>query len=128
MSSWNPFKYPPRAVIKSVWGFLLPGLGLLLDAIRENGAITWTDAIVAFLVAAVSGYAVFAAQNTPPGDITPAEAEAGRASLDNLLGIVGVVFILIALLGLFKVLALTLTVVLILLAIGLVLLVFSYRG
>lgn len=131
MNSWNPFKYPPRAVLKSVWGFLLPGFAILLNAFTEaqgdpTDPVTKFDYIIALLTAIVTGYTVFAVQNTPPGEVTPAEA--GTAGLGLILTVVGIVLIIVGILALLKVLAISLAVSIILVVIGLLLVVFGRAG
>lgn len=135
MNSWNPFKYPPRAVIKSVWAFLLPGFAILLNAFTEaqsdpTDPVTGLDYIIAGLTAFVTGYTVFAVQNTPPGNVTPAEAdnnEGGYAGVSLVLLIVGILLIAIAVLALFKVLAISLAWVILLVIAGFLLLFFAHR-
>lgn len=120
--SWNPFSYPARAVVKSLWGFMLPGLAILLKTLQDNGKISLTDVLVAFLTASVVGYSVFAAENDPPGAITPREA--GSV---GLLFVVGVVLVIVGILGLFHVLALSLAIAIVLVVVGLILLVVDRR-
>lgn len=134
MNSWNPFKYPPRAVIKAVWGFFLPGFGILLNAFTEaqsdpTDPVTGLDYVIALLTAVVTGYTVFAAQNTPPGEVTPKEAEGGYAAgLGLLFVVVGIVLIIIGILALLHVLSISLTVSILLIVIGLLMVVFGRAG
>lgn len=133
MSSWNPFSYPPRAVLKTLYGFFLPGVVAIGAAFARAAAdvkapVTKADYIAALVAMFVTGGAVFAATNTPPGEVTPQEAEGGYAGVGGLLVIIGVVLLVLALLGLFKVLAISLTVILIFVVIGLLLVVFGRRS
>lgn len=126
--SWNPFSYPPQAVLKSLWGFFLPGLAIVLDSLRNNGHITWTDAGVALLTSLVGGYGTFAITNKPPGEITPAEAEGGYTTLNLALLVIGLVLLAVAVLGLLHVLAIALSICIILVVIGFLLVVGAQFG
>lgn len=132
MNSWNPFSYPPRAVLKSVWGFLLPGVGLLLNAFMEQqndptDPVTVLDWIIAGLTCVVTGYTVFAVENKPPGNVTPDEADREVGAV-GFLFLIGVLLVAVAILGLLGVVNLGLVVCLILAIIGVVLMVVDRTG
>lgn len=129
MNSWNPFKYPPRAVLKAVYGFLTPGVVLLggafaRAAVDADKPVTKYDIIAALVAMFVTGGAVFASTNTPPGDVTPREAERGAV---GVLFIVGALLIAVAILGLLGVVNLSLVICVILAILGLLCIVLDVR-
>lgn len=128
-SKWNPFNYPPSAVLKSIWGFILPVLAVLADQLTSDQPLTWRGVIAALISGLVTGYGVFAVQNKPiPGEVTPAEAHYAEGGYASILLIVGVVLVILGLLGLFKVLAFTFVIAVVLVVIGLILVVAAGRG
>ena len=130
MNSWNPFKYPPRAVLKAIYGFLLPGVVLIGGAFARaatdaNKPVTKYDIIAGLVAMFVTGGAVFASANTPPGEITQREADRGAV---GVLFVVGLFLLGLAVLGLLHVIGLSLTVSIIVALIGVVLMVLDHRG
>ena len=133
MSSWNPFSYPPRAVLKTIYGFLLPGVVALggafaRAALDPNKPVTKYDVIAALVAMFVTGGTVFGVTNKPPGEVTPEEAEGGYATLNLALLVIGLVLLAVAVLGLLHVLAIALSICIILVVIGFLLVVGAQFG
>lgn len=125
MNSWNPFSYPPRAVLKALYAFVLPGVVAIGGAFaRAQGdakhPVDKYDYILALVAMFVTGGAVFSATNKPKAPVD--EGAVG------VLFIVGALLIAVAVLGLLHVISLTLTVCIVLAIIGLVCLILDRTG
>lgn len=124
-NSWNPFSYPPRAVAKAVYGFLLPGvvaIGAAYARAANDSArpVTKFDFIAALVAMFVTGGVVFGANNRDSGD----NGEVGGV---GVWFVVGALLIALGILGLLGVVALSTVVSVILCIAGVVLLVLDRR-
>lgn len=132
MNKWNPFSYPPRAILKAIWGFLLPAIGYLLAAFQEQAAdpsdpVTTIDYVIAIGLALTTGYGTFAITNEPQGETTPREAKSETGAV-GLLFVIGLIVIAVGILGLFELLKLSLAISVVLVVIGILLVVFDRAG
>lgn len=137
-SGWNIFKYPPKAVLKTIYGFVLPGIVLLGGAFARAAVDTTKpvnkyDVIAALVAMFVTGGAVFGATNAPqePHDAEgndPYNPEDGYAGVGLVLLIVGVLLVALAVLALLKILAISLAWAILLAIAGILLIVFSRRA
>lgn len=129
MSSWNPFSYPPSAVLKTIYGFLLPGVVALgaafaRAAVDATHPVTKADYIAALVAMFVTGGAVFGAKNK---DVPVDDNEGGYTSLSLVFLIVGVLLLALAILALLKVLAISLAWVILMVIAGFLLIFFAHR-
>lgn len=129
-SGWNPFRYPPKAVLKTIYGFLLPGIIALGSAFARAQAdvkapVTKFDVVAALVAMFVTGGAVFAVTNAPQ---EKHDEEGNEVGAVGVLFIVGVLLVAVAILGLLGVVSISTTVCIILGLVGVILMVLDQRG
>src|SRR5690349_19701240 len=125
MNKWNPFAYPPRAVLKTIYGFLLPGVVAVGAAYaRAQGdptkPVTKFDVVAALVAMFVTGGAVFSATNAPQEEHDDEGNEIGNV---GVLFIIGALLVLVGVLGLLGVVSLSVAISVVLCIVGLVLIV-----
>jgi FtsH-binding integral membrane protein len=128
-NSWNPFSYPPQAVLKTIYGFVLPGVVALGAAFaRAQGdptkPVTTFDVVAALVAMFVTGGAVFSATNRPQEPHREQPPDAGAV---GVLFIVGALLVAVAILGLLGVVSLSVTVCIILAIVGILCIVLDVR-
>lgn len=124
-SPWNPLNYNPGELAKTIAAFVVPGLITAGNALTEgsDGGVTITASEwIAILIACVgTAGTVFAVSNKPTNN-------GGEAGAAQVWFIIGAVLIVVALLGLFHILAISLSVAVALAVVGLVLCVVGSRA